>query len=185
MTQESGLATTLEEALAASAAGRIDDALSLLRRACAVAPGDATPQFLLGAELAQAGRYEDAENHYAAAVSLAPSLAIARFELGVLQFTSGRPAVALVTWQPLLELPAGDPLRLFASGYVALAQDRFQDAQRLFVEGMAANTANPPLNANIRIVLERLRELQPQPAAQDTTQAHVLLAGYRNQGGGT
>lgn len=180
--------SVLDQALEASAADDAEKAIQLFRQACANAPSDPVPHFLLGAELAQARHYADAEVAYASAVALAPGFAVARYELGTLQFTSARVPVALVTWQPLLALPEGDPLKLFVQGYAALAQDRFHEALGFFQEGIAANQTNAALNGNIRLLIDEIGNVAraadaPAPdAPQETTGAHILLDAYRRQG---
>lgn len=105
----------MQEAISASQANNSQAALELFSKACKEEPDSAWPHFLLGAELAQLGRWPETEEAYANAVIAAPLLAIARFELGSLQFTSGRPAIALMTWQPLLNLADTDTLKLTTS----------------------------------------------------------------------
>lgn len=180
--------SVLDQALEASAADDADKAIELFRLACADAPSDPVPHFLLGAELAQARHYAEAEAAYAGAVALAPGFAIARYELGTLQFTSSRVPVALVTWQPLMALPEGDPLKLFVQGYAALAQDRFQEALAFFHDGIAANHGNAALNANIRTLMDEIGNAAgagkagPSETPQETAGAHILLDAYRRQG---
>jgi Flp pilus assembly protein TadD len=182
--------SVLEQALAASAGDDTARAIELFGQACAASPADPVAHFLMGAELAQAGRFPQAEEAYARAVALAPAFAIARFELGTLQFVLARVAVALVTWQPLLELAEDDPLRLFAQGYGELAADRPQEALALFRRGMEANTINPALNANIRRLVAGIESARatgaragdaPTPAPAEPA-GHVLLDAYRHQG---
>lgn len=197
------LSDTLQRALEASARNDTGAALSLLQQAGAEAPSSALPQFLLGAELAQLGRIGEAESAYANAVLLAPDLHIARYELGTLQFTSGRAALALVTWQPLMELPDTDALKLFVKGYAELAQDAFDAALEWFARGMAANTANAALNGNIRLLVAGIAKAKaanaPAPgvpdaaarpgtgnaadaAAAEPEGSHFLVSNYGRQG---
>lgn len=179
------LSPLLQQALAASQANDTETALDLLSKASKEDPSSAWPHFLLGAELAQSHRFQEAESAYANAVLLAPDLAIARYELGTLQFTSGRASPALITWQPLLTLPDGDPLKLFILGYMELANDAFAAALHYFEQGMLANTVNPPLNGNIQLLIDRIRPLlkatEPTPEASeqeaDNTE-HFLLSAY-------
>lgn len=172
---------TLLDALAQASP---EEALTLLQQAAQDHPTSPWPPFLLGAELAEERRYQEAETAYATAVTLDPQFAIARFELGVLQLTSGRPAVALVTWQALLALPEDDPLHLFVRGYAALVRDAFGEALHYFHAGMAANTANPPLNTNINLLvqkIEALQQAQAEPEQQESDDIlHFLLNTYGN-----
>jgi len=178
----------LDRALSASASGDAQAAIDLFRLACAQSPSDALPHFLLGAELAQMRRYAEAEAAYSNAVAFAPEFSLARYELGTLQFTSSRVEAALATWQPLMDLPEQDPLKLFAQGYAFLAQDAFEDALALFELGIACNHANAALNSNIRMLVEEIRKACASRRGivdgrnEQSGGAHVLLDGYRRQG---
>lgn len=158
------LPSSIQEALRAGNEGNTEKAVQLLRQAAAEHPGWGLPHFLLGAELAQAGAVADAEAAYANAVLLSPAMHIARFELGTLLFTSGRVPLALLVWQPLSDLDAADPLKLFVTGYTHLAADQTSEAVAAFQQGIAANKTNEPLNSNIRLLLARLEQ-----ASADTT----------------
>jgi tetratricopeptide (TPR) repeat protein len=165
MSSSSPLSPLMQQALTASQANDAQTALDLLAKACREEPESAWPQFLLGAELAQLGRMPEAEVAYANAVVIVPSFAIARFELGTLQFTSGRPSIAVVTWQPLLDLENTNHLKLFVLGYLKLAQDAFDSALRYFEDGIAANTENEPLNGNIRLLINAIHEAMSKTGA--------------------
>jgi tetratricopeptide (TPR) repeat protein len=94
----------LEQGLAASQANDSVRALDLFAQASAAAPTAGLPHFLMASEWASLGEIEKAEAAFANAVLLAPDLTIAHYQLGLLQFSSGRAALALVIWQPLLQL---------------------------------------------------------------------------------
>lgn len=185
----------MQKALAASQANDVESALLLWSEACRCEPLSATPHLLIGAELAQCGRTLEAESAFASAILLQPSLNIARFQLGLLQFTGGRVGVALLTWQPILEAEERDPLRLFVQGFALLAQNDLTAARYAFEEGIAHNTDNAPLNADIRMVLAKMQEssipsqaseTQPAPsgvdAASPNSEEHILLANYQQLG---
>ena len=173
--------TLVQEALAASQVNDSSAAISLFRRAIDADPGVASTHLLLAAELAQAGRDAEAESAYAAALWVAPTLHIARFQLGLLQLCGQRTAVALLTWQPLLALPDGHPLRSAVHGMNALlADDRVEAVLRLR-EAIAACQDNPPLAADLGRIVAALGDVAP-PASQPlhgNDSAHVLLANYR------
>lgn len=183
----------LRDAIAASQRNDSETALSLLARIGELAPHSAIPHLLAGGELAQIGRYAEAESAYAKAVLADPQLHIARYQLGLLQFTSGNMPMSMLSWQPLLELGPQHALSLFVQGFAQLAQDNFADAASLFQAGMATNTDNAPLNADIEMVLQRIAKLTgndghsaPQhadaarePATEEPLAgAHVLLSNY-------
>jgi Flp pilus assembly protein TadD len=202
--EAAALDALIQQGLAASQAGRVDDALDLFRRASEEVPSSGLPHFLIGAELAQLGRMDEAEAAYANAVLLAPDLLMARYQLGLIQFTSGRAALALVTWGPLFELPAENVLQRVVHGFAALAQDDFDAATVCLREGIALNHANPALNNDLQMMLDRIAaareatETAPappadtplMPTAESTTaeadaeadNLHVLLSNYQRQG---
>jgi Flp pilus assembly protein TadD len=176
-----GLLSQLEHSDGASAR-------RLLEEAARAYPQDARPLTLLAAQHVHAGEIDRAEACYIEALQRSPDLAIARFQLGLLQLTSARPAAAQATWAPLDALGDGDPLRLFKTGLELLAQDRFDDARRLLMQGIARNESNPPLNRDMRMVLDRIAQLQsggarpgrePDPPAPADTDGHFLVSSYR------
>lgn len=188
----------MREALAASQQNDSETALALFARVSEMSPSAAAPHLLAAGELAHTGRYAEAEAAYARALLLDPALHIGRFQLGLLQYTSQKVPMAMLTWQPLLELGRAHPLALFVQGFASLAQDRLSDAVGFFHAGMRANTENAPLNADIAMLLQRLADATAAsegaraPAAEaaeatnaptDTEgRAHVLLSNYQ-QGG--
>jgi tetratricopeptide (TPR) repeat protein len=157
----------------------------LLEKAAQAHPRDARPLTLLAAEYVHAGEIDRAEATYIAALQRAPDLAIARFQLGLLQLTSARPAAAQATWAPLDGLADTDPLRLFKTGLELLAQDRFAEARRFLVQGLALNKTNPPLNRDMEMVLQRMaahagsaQEGALAPAGTQG-QGHFLVSSYQ------
>lgn len=179
-----------QQALNASAAGDTTRAVALFEEAIRLEPSDALPHYLLGVELASAGQVDTAEAALARAVLLDPSLQMARFQLGLLQFTNGRLAVAMMTWQPLT---TGEDsyLQRFVTGFALMAQDDVAGAIASVEAGIAMNTENAPLNGDMHGVIQRLRSLQPPStpgsddasATADSEDQHVLLAGYQQTGG--
>lgn len=163
-----------------------EDSASVLAQAANDHPTDARPLLLLGGELAGAGKIDGAEAAYTVALQRAPEFWIARFQLGLLQFTSGRPAIALVTWAPLDQLDTKHYLRLFKQAFERLAEDDFESASRLLREGIQGNLENAPLNGDMNMLLGRL--IQQGFVASDTsaeppnasTDEHFLVSTYRN-----
>ena len=139
-----------------------------------------------GAEFATLGDMARAETAFANAARLAPDFPMARYQLGLLQFSSGRAATALLTWEPLLALPESNPLPHFIHGFTALAQDRFQEALKHYDQGLALNTTNDALSSDIAKIVERIRALQDTSVTEhesaDSEGNHVLLANYQQQG---
>lgn len=150
----------LAQGLAASQANDTQTALACFRQACALAPGAGVPQFLLGSEYAASGDMQAAESCFANAVLLSPDLVVARYQLGLLQFSSGRAAAAMVSWQPLLEQPDTAPWPHWVRGFAALAQDLFEEARAHFERGISLNADNPALTEDVRKVLRGIDALE-------------------------
>lgn len=170
----------LAEGLAASRAERREAALALFARASEADPASALPHFLAAAEHASAGDFPAAELGFASALLLSPDFALARYQLGLLQFSSQRAPVALLTWQPLFALPEEEALLHFVRGFAALAQDALDESLQHFRRGLGCTPANPALCADILQVVEAVERLQGarEPPAEDTGATHVLLSAY-------
>lgn len=180
----------MSSGMAASQANDGAQAIAWFQKASAAEPSAGLPQFLLGAEFAALGDMNQAEAAFANATLLAPGFPMARYQLGLLQFSSGRAAIALLTWQPLLALPDTDPLPHFVRGFAALAQDRFEEALQHYRQGLALNTTNSALSSDIEKVIAGINALTNKPAATEEeadfasaeSGNHVLLANYQQQG---
>lgn len=169
----------ISDGLAASSEHHLEAALDLFTRASALRPASGIPHFLIGSEHAAAGNQAAAETAFANAVLLAPGFELARYQLGLLQFSGGRAAVALVTWQPLFGLGPQASLGRFVRGFAALAQDGLQEALALFESGLACDDLNVAVASDVRQVTSGLRSLLS--SAEDGTppaEGHVLLAAY-------
>lgn len=170
----------VEAGVAASQSGDGDRAVSLFVQACAAAPGWPVPHFLLASESAACGQWEQAEAQFAAALLVDPGFSLARYQLGLLQFSTGRAALALLTWQPLLD-SREQALAAFVRGFTALAQDDFAGARTEFESGLAAPDVNPAVAGDIRQVLGRIAQAaaeQPVPPTSSVGASHVLVANY-------
>lgn len=182
--------TLMSQGMAASQANDGVRAIEWFLRASAAEPGAGLPQFLLGAECAALGDMAQAEAAFANATRLAPEFPMARYQLGLLQFSSGRAAMALLTWQPLLSLPDTDPLPHFVNGFTALAEDLFDEALYHYQRGLTLNTTNEALSGDIERVITGIKALNPavsaadneRPSSGDAGDNHVLLTNYQQQG---
>jgi len=179
----------MTQGMAASQANDGARAIEWFQKASVAEPAAGLPQFLLGAEFAALGQMEQAEAAFANATRLAPDFPMARYQLGLLQFSSGRAAMALLTWQPLLGLPDTDPLPHFVNGFAALAHDRFEEALRHYEQGLVLNTTNRALSDDIKKVVAGIKALTPHTAPgvgdhgePDASETHVLLANYQQLG---
>lgn len=180
--------TLLQQGIEAGQAQAHAQALDLYQQSAAADPTWGIPFFLIGSHHASQGELEQAELAFANAVLLSPEFTMARYQLGTLQFSAGRAATALVSWQPLLSLPESDPLPHFVRAYAALAQDDFETAIRYYEDGLARNTGNEALSGDIRKIIARIAELQaaasdaaPPQAADGAEENHVLLSNYQRQ----
>lgn len=171
----------IRDGLAASRDNRSQAALDLYAQASAVLPASGIPHFLIGSEHASAGDMAAAEVAFANAVLLSPDFPLARYQLGLLQFSSRRAALALVTWGPLLALGPGESLGHFVRGFAALAEDRFTECAQHFASGLACADANPAVASDIRQVqqaVQGLADAVPGAPREEPVGSHVLLAAY-------
>ena len=120
-------------------------------------PGDPRLHFLKGSLLAGRQDYRAARAAMRKAVDLAPDYRLARFQLGLLLFTSGEAYAAQETWGPLLALPDGDYLKVFAVGLNHLIRDEFPEAVRRLEEGIALNRELSPLNHDMLLIIDEIR----------------------------
>jgi Flp pilus assembly protein TadD len=142
-------------------------------------PGDPRLHFVYGSLLASLGRFEDARRAVARSVELAPDYALARFQLGFMGLTSGDAASAQAVWRPLSALPMDNPLRMFAEGLVYLIGDHFDDAVRLLKRGIALNQENPPLNADMQLLVDKIETRRHDGEVDEpVSAAHLLLQHY-------
>jgi len=184
------MSETLKAAISASALGDSTTALALLTQASAEQPGSALPYLLMGAEHAKLGAVDKAEAGFANALLLEPGLVVARYQLGLLQLSSARSAMALLTWQPLLQLGESSPLPHFVLGFEALVHDQFVQARQHFEAGLMRNSDNPAMSEDIQMVLNKMDAIAPDPdrasggpAVEKTEKDfHFLLSNYRQQG---
>ena len=170
--------TTLADLVAALQSGASDD-IQQTDRLLAEYPDDPRLHFLRGSMLIGIGRPIEALPALRKAVELAPDMAIARFQLGFFLLTSGEPGEALSVWGPLALLADGHYLRLFAGGLTHLIRDEFEEAVRALEEGIAVNSENLPLNRDMGLIIEQIRNLQrgDGPAEVGDVSATSLLLG--------
>lgn len=146
-------------------------------------PLDPRLHFLKGSVLAGQQRYAEGRQAMARAIEIAPDFAVARFQLGFLDLTSGRPVDAVGVWQKLGDLPDDAPLRLFAEGLSHLAADNFAEARRLLTKGMALNSENPMINADMQLILDEIGALATK--SETTVPAPTPASGSFESGGNT
>lgn len=140
-------------------------------------PANAELRYLYGAELAQRGKYDRAAIEFGTALHIAPHLHYARFQLGLLQLTMAQPDAALATWSALDGL-TGEfaALALFKRGLEALIYDRFAECLDYLTRGIQTNTRNKALNADMSLIIQRVRTQQAASAAAPPATAHTELS---------
>jgi tetratricopeptide (TPR) repeat protein len=179
MTDEARYREWIEEGLQASREGRTSHAIDCWLQASREQPRSGVPHFLLGSERASAGDIPAAERSLANAVVLEPGFHLARYQLGLLQFSSDRPASALVTWQPLADLPPGEPLGHFVRGFASLATEQIPEALAHMRAGLACGDVQEALSGDIQKVIDALERLSGPSGDRGTPDVrHVLLSAY-------
>lgn len=168
----------IEQGLAESVALRSEAALRCFHAASQLQPASGLPYFLIGSEHAACGDLQAAEQAFATAVLHAPDLHVARYQLGLLQFSSGRASIALLSWQPLLVLGVEQPFAHLVNGFLALTEDRITDAVAHLQAGMARCGTNTALAGDVARILEAVAPFGAQE--QGDPPRHVLVAGYRD-----
>lgn len=169
----------LEEGLAVSRTGDTARAAQLFEQACALAPSWHIPPFMLGSEHAASGDFVRAEACFAQTVLLAPDFHIARYQLGLLQFSGGRPHVAMLTWAELRSLDEHEPFPHLVQGFAALMGDDLAAARAHFEAGLPLAAANAGLQSDVQKLLDAIAAQMGVPAQQpDGGGTHVLLSNY-------
>lgn len=140
-------------------------------------PEDPRLHFMLGSVFAGQGENIKAHRALSRAVELAPAYDIARYQLGFFELTSGEADKALSTWGPLLNAPRDNALRVFVEGMTHLIRDEFDPALASFEKGLALNTANEPLNNDIKLIMRELRSKVDNPGtgSSETSDEHKSI----------
>lgn len=178
-------ASTLHAAMHASSQGDSDQAVALFTQAAAHADDNGAALLLLGSQLASMGAVDRAEAAYSSALLRAPELLVARFQLGLLQLTSGRTALAFLTWQKLTQLAPTEPFRCYVLGFMALAQNQLDRCLHQFAQGLELPQSNVALMQDIRNTMSMVQEsiLAASAAASQASEgagdaSHILLSNY-------
>jgi tetratricopeptide (TPR) repeat protein len=167
-----------------------DSTAAVARLEEAASRGDASARacYLLGAQYAQMNRFDDAAHQFDRAVALNPALSVARFQHGLLALTMGDAPESTRILSPLLQLGEIDPFTHFAAGLLHLVRNEFANALACLERGIVLNAANPPLNADMRKLMDRIHSTIATAAAEEnegtTSNAtpHVLLSAYTGKG---
>ncbi len=145
--------------------------LQQIKAAVASDPGNAQLRYLLGAELAQQRDYEAAVIEMRTALAIDANLHFARFQLGLLYLTMAQPGASLEIWGPLEGLDDNAALKAFKRGLEALIRDDFAACVEFLRQGIQLNTENAPLNRDMTMVIDRVRETAgPATQAEQSAQ---------------
>lgn len=175
----------------ASSAGDSGSAIAYLKEAVSRADGTALAHYILGAEYAQIKMYPRAIDEMEAAIALDPALASARLQLGLLWLGANEAARAADVLAGLNDLADMDPLRHFGAGLQQLIRNELDAAEASLNEGMALNTSNAALNADMQRIVQEIAAIRAGGAAADSAPAeasaeashHVLLSAYAGNTG--
>lgn len=126
-----------------------------LRAAIENEPRKAELHYVLGAELAQNGDYDGAVVEMSRALQLDGSLHMCRFQLGLLLLTMALPDQARAVWEELEALDNTAPLWHFKRGLEHLIEDQFSACIASLRTGIELNDANPALNRDMQMVIDR------------------------------
>jgi tetratricopeptide (TPR) repeat protein len=118
------------QAIAASQAGRHDEAASLFRRAAEASPGERTILTNLGLALARGGRYAEAIEAYRSALELAPGHAGTLAKLGRALSSAGHHDQAIEALTEAVSRNGSDPDSLNALGAALAVAGRREEARR-------------------------------------------------------
>lgn len=176
-------AELLQLAANASAADDGASAIAYLKEAASRGDASGTTHHLLGAEYAQIGMYERATGELEAALAIDPTLSLVRLQLGLLWMTRADAAQSAIVLAPLEELAVDDPLFLFGRGLRQLARDELPEARRSLENGIARNSSNEALNADMRRIIVQIDALgvtAEPPATTDLGELErsLMLSAY-------
>lgn len=169
-------------------AGRVEEGLSLMRKALKLAPDDARRWISYGAHLHYAGRIEGAQQAMLRAADLAPEMVIPLYNY----CNFGRPALDDPAVERLRALLEGGTLTRIGRSYAlyGLAQvydknGRHEEALDLALEGGRAYGVECALDLDgaARIIAANSAEtLRRQPCGGDPTEAPVFILGMPRSG---
>jgi tetratricopeptide (TPR) repeat protein len=160
---------------------RADTDVDSLRKAVLNDPRNAELRYLLAAEYAQAGDYDSAVLEFSAAIALNPLLHVARFQLGLLHLTLGQPHHTTAVLAPLESLDDTAFLKHFKRGLESLIQDDFAASVKSLEKGIELNTTLPPLNKDMRLLLDKIHasiaEQKARPSPSEPVRTDFSLYG--------
>ena len=143
-------------ARAAAATGRLDEALSQVKRAIKAGPGVAAYHVTLGNILAGAERMRDAIRAFEKAAALAPTLVEPRFNLGVCLAHEGRFDEAVDALRRLVESHPDLAAGHFTLGEVLAAAGRAREAVASFQRTLELHPNHPDAREGLEAALRQM-----------------------------
>jgi protein O-mannosyl-transferase len=135
--------------------GKLDEAVSVLRKAERLSPDDASVQDNLGAALARLGQLDEAIIHLRKAIRLNPAHAGAHNDLGAALGQQGRLDEAIEQLQLAVKLAPGDAGAHCNLGDALASKDRLDEAISQYKEAVTLKSDYPEAYCNLGIALAR------------------------------
>lgn len=164
----------------AAEAERLGDfgrALAYLKEAADRPDAGVAALHLLGAHCAALRLYPQARVALRGALARDPALPTVRVQLALLELGNADVASAQEVLAPLLALAPEDAFYHFGHGLTALAADQLALARTSLEAGIARNRLNPPLNADMRKIIDAVGDALAEAPHAGATQ-HLVLAAY-------
>lgn len=154
----SSLDELFSQAITAVQSGDDGTALNLYNTILAQDNGHFGANYMMACESMHNSNVDQARVYFQKALYRQPEHPACRFQAGLLELTSGNLRVCAQVWAPLEQnLPDNNYFKLFVQGCLAMAMDRFEEADALLVEGIKNNTENPALNRDMAMLLNEIR----------------------------
>lgn len=156
------------QAITAVQNGDDNTAVSLYNTILAQDNGHFGANYMMACESMHNSDVDQARVYFQKALYRQPEHPACRFQAGLLELTSGNLEVCAQVWAPLEQNLSNDNyFKLFVQGCLAMAMDRFEEAEALLVEGIKNNTENPALNRDMAMLLNEIRNRdQSAPPAE-------------------
>lgn len=154
----SSLDDLFSKAIAAVQNGDDGSALNLYNTILAQDNGHFGANYMMACESMHNNDVETARTYFQKALYRHPDHPACRFQAGLLELTSGNLSICAQVWAPLEQnLPDDNYFKLFVQGCLAMALDRFDEAESLLSRGIAQNAENPALNRDMEMLINDIR----------------------------
>ena len=165
-------------------AGRPADAIPLLERVTARAPGAAGAWLALAVARSMAGRHDDAVIAAERAVAIAPQVAAVFLGLGDIHRQAGRLDVAAQAYRRALALAPDDPDALNKAAVIARIERRWDEAESMLRRAIARAPGHAFARVNLgTLALERGRDVEGRTLLDEALHLPGLPDDARRRGG--